>query len=199
MLHVGDGDLQETRVLLLRVSYHQKTKQKKLISHFSRKLLSAEHTPSLEGAVLGCSRGSDWVYGCRHCLSSSTAAVTRHQHESGLCEPRHCQIPVGRGQILPRKHPPLGNLLHFPPSRMALITEKHKKSSNAKQSTEQKHNTSLLASNPALPEAEAAEEEEGERITVSWGRDGFLFHMAAVASPTTAAPAPSTPLPSLCI
>ena len=82
---------------------------------------------------------------------------------------------------------------------MALITEKHKKSSNAKPSTEQKHNTSLLASNPALPEAEAAEEEEGERITVSWGRDGFLFHMAAVAGPTTAAPAPSTPLPSLCI
>lgn len=49
---------------------------------------------------------------------------------------------------------------------------------------------SFPAPKQALPEAEAVEEEEGERAMGSWGRDSSFLHMAPASCPAPAAPAP---------
>lgn len=113
------------------------------------------------------------------------ATVTGHQHESG-CEQGLSQLPAGRGQkvsLSPKSHPGWGK---SPPSLLQGWVRAGKTGTNeAKNSTPKKMGKVRGEHPPArardpLPEAEAAEEEEGERAkAASRCGDGRFFHMAA--------------------
>lgn len=139
----------------------------------------------LQGLHLGLEMGPSVLPASRVC-PQAPAAVTGHQHESG-CEQGPSQVPTGgdRGGSCPQKATPLrGTATPWSCSKGGCKQGKWRGERSQKQRAEEngegKRQAPAAQHSDPLPEAEAAEEEEGERAKAALRcGDGCFFHMAA--------------------